>query len=185
MALKATVFKLNLEVADMRRHLYQSYPLTIAQHPSETSRRTMLRLLAFAVNASDSLQFTRGLCVDDEPELWQKSLAGDIELWIELGLPDEKRLKKASRRANRVVLYAYGSAFSVWWPENRAKLALLNNLDVFYLQETASQSLADLLERNMQLHCSIDDEQIWLSSQSRNIMIELEHHQVNTKISRY
>lgn len=177
MALKATIYKANLEVADMRRHHYQSYPLTIAQHPSETARRTMMRLLAFALNASEDLQFTRGLCVDDEPELWQKSLSDEIELWIELGLPDEKRLKKACRRAQRVILYAYGSAFSVWWPENKNKLGMLKNLEVYYLPEQASQALGELLQRSMQLQCSIDDGQVWLSTNEKSVVLEPEQHQ--------
>ncbi|GAA5213251.1 YaeQ family protein [Corallincola platygyrae] len=177
MALKATINKANLEVSDLRRHHYHSYPLTVAQHPSENARRTMLRLLAFALHADEQLQFTRGLCVDEEPELWLKTLSDEITLWIELGLPDFKRLKKACRKAEQVVLYAYGSAFSVWWPENQSQLASLNNLEVIYIPEQASEELAALLDKNMQLQCTIDEEQVWFSTPEQSLSITPETYQ--------
>src|SRR6056297_2009370 len=108
MALKATIFKAALNIADMDRHYYGDHQLTLAQHPSETAERLMVRLLAFALNASETLTFTKGISTDDEPDLWQKSLSDDIELWIELGLPNESRLRKACGRAQRVIVYAYG-----------------------------------------------------------------------------
>ncbi|WP_230369927.1 YaeQ family protein [Paludibacterium denitrificans] len=116
MALSATIYKVNLTLSDMDRSYYASHNLTLAQHPSETIERLMLRLTAFALHASDTLSFTRGLCADDEPELWQKNYSDEIELWIDLGEPDEKRLKKACSRAEQVVLYSYGGrASEVWW----------------------------------------------------------------------
>src|SRR5680860_958910 len=109
MALKATIFKATLNIADMDRHYYADHQLTLAQHPSENDERMMIRLLAFALNAREGLEFTKGLSTDDEPELWQKSLSDEIELWIELGLPDESRLRKACNRSKQVILYTpYG-----------------------------------------------------------------------------
>lgn len=108
MAPKATVYKAQLQIADMDRGYYHDHNLTLAQHPSETDARMMLRLLAFALNASDSLQFSKGLCVDDEPELWQKSLSDEIELWVEFGQSDEKWVRKACGRSKQVQLFAYG-----------------------------------------------------------------------------
>ena len=99
MALSATICKADLNIVDMDRHYYQQHSLTVAQHPSENDERLMIRLLAFALHADEFLSFTKGLSTDDEPDLWQKSLSGEIELWIELGLPSEKRLKKACGRA--------------------------------------------------------------------------------------
>ena len=129
MALKATIFKATLSIADMDRHYYADHHLTLARHPSETDERMMIRLLAFALNASDRLEFTRGLSTDDEPELWQKSLSDEIELWIELGLPEESRLRKACNRAREVVLYTYGGrAVPLWWNKHQSKLARFDNL---------------------------------------------------------
>src|SRR5690242_18259904 len=105
MALKATIFKADLNIADMDRDYYGDHALTIARHPSETDERMMVRVFAFARHAHERLQFTKGLSADDEPDLWQKSLSDEIELWIDVGQPDEKRVRKACNRSQRVALY--------------------------------------------------------------------------------
>ena len=87
MAINATINKISLNIADMDRHYYQTHELTIAQHPSETDFRFMIRVIAFAANASAELCFSKGLASDEEPELWQKTLTGDIELWIDFFIP--------------------------------------------------------------------------------------------------
>ena len=116
MALKATIFKAQLQIADMDRHYYAEHALTLARHPSETDERMMVRLLAFALNADESLEFGKGLSNEDEPALWRKDLTGVIEHWIEVGLPDEKSLRKACGRATQVRLYTYGRGAAKWWP---------------------------------------------------------------------
>lgn len=121
MALKATVFKAELQVADMDRHHYGTYNLTLARHPSETDERMMVRVLAFALFADPALGFGKGLCVDDEPDLWQKDLTGVIERWIDVGQPDEKWIRKACGRAREVVVLAYGRALEVWWNGTRPR----------------------------------------------------------------
>src|SRR5258708_39391271 len=107
MALKATIFKAELHIADMERGYYQDHSLTVARHPSETDERMMVRLLAFALNADATLAFGAGLSTDDEPDLWRKDLTGSIETWIDVGLPDEKRIRKACGRAAEVLVYSY------------------------------------------------------------------------------
>lgn len=101
MALKSTILKAQVSLSDMDRHYYQELSLTIAQHPSENAQRLMVRLLAYLLNADSNLEFTKGLCADDEPEIWRKSLSGEVLLWVELGLPDEKRLKKPQTRHSK------------------------------------------------------------------------------------
>ena len=108
MALKATIYKAAVQVADIDRGYYADHELTLARHPSETEPRLMLRLLAFALNAAEGLEFGRGISTDDEPDLWQRDATGRILHWIDLGLPDERRLRRAAGRADRVTLYAYG-----------------------------------------------------------------------------
>ncbi len=108
MALKATICKAELHIADMERGYYKDHALTIARHPSETEERMMVRILAFALNADDALGFGAGLSTDDEPDLWRKDLTGNIETWIDVGLPGEKRMRKACGRAEAVVVYSYG-----------------------------------------------------------------------------
>ncbi len=174
MALKATVFKVQLQIADMERHYYQSHSLTLAQHPSENNERMMVRLLAFALNASESLSFTKGLSAeDDEPELWDKSLSGDINLWVEFGQSDEKWLRKAAGRAKQVQLFCYGGrSVPVWWKQNEQALQRYQNLSVLEISEASVAEMAKLVNRTMQLQCNISDGQVWLSDAEHSVLIE-------------
>ncbi|HLT13750.1 MAG TPA: YaeQ family protein [Marinobacter sp.] len=166
MALKATIFKATLHIADMDRHYYADHHLTIARHPSETDERMMIRLLAFALNASDNLEFTKGLSSDDEPELWQKSLTDEIELWIDLGLPDEDRIRKACNRSRRVILYAYGGrAVPVWLEKHHNKLTRFGNLTIVELPADPITELAALAERSMTLQVSVQDGEVTFSNE--------------------
>ena len=162
MALKSTIYKADCQISDMDRGYYQTHQLTIALHPSETEERMMVRLLAFVLNAHEHLQFTKGLSTDDEPELWQKSLTDDIELWIDVGRPDEKRIRKACSRADKVIIYTYGGRNTVWWSQLQPKLTRFDNLTVINLPRQASDQLTALVKRTMQLQISIQDGQIWL-----------------------
>lgn len=158
MAPKSTVYKAELQVSDMDRHHYASHALTLAQHPSETEERLMLRLLAFALHADERLEFGRGLSTDDEPDLWRKDLTGLIELWIELGQPDESRLRKACGRAGQVVLITYGGrGADLWWEKNEAALARCRNLTVLDIAPDSSKALAERLQRGMNLQVLIQD----------------------------
>jgi len=166
MALKATIFKATLNIADMDRHYYADHQLTIAQHPSENDERMMIRMLAFALNACEELEFTKGLSTDDEPELWKKSLSDEIEQWIELGLPDESRLRKACNRARQVILYAYGSrAVPVWMDKHQNKLSRFNNLTIIELPTESTEALAGLVERNMNFQITIQDGEVSFSNE--------------------
>ena len=164
MALTATIFKINLQVSDTDRNYYAEHLLTMARHPSETDERMMVRLLAFALHANEHLNFTKGLCVDDEPDLWQKSLSNEIELWIDVGLPDERRVRKACNRAAQVFLYLYGGrGADIWWQRNADKLQRFDNLCVIEFPEITSKILTNFVQRNMQLQCTVQDGEIWLS----------------------
>ncbi|HYD81807.1 MAG TPA: YaeQ family protein [Paucimonas sp.] len=173
MALKAVIYKADLQIADMDRHYYGKHALTIARHPSETDERMMVRLLAFALNAHDALAFGKGLSTDDEPDLWQKDLTGAIDLWIEVGQPDDKRLMKACGRAERVVVFSYSAASGVWWNQISGKLDRARNLAVFNIPSASSQALAALARRTMQLQCTVQDGHIWFASGEGDVQLEL------------
>ncbi len=143
MALKATIFKAELQIADMDRNYYHDHALTIARHPSETDERMMVRLLAYALNADDALVFGKGLSTDDEPDLWRKDLTGAIELWVDVGQPDERRIRRACGRARQVIVYSYGGyAAGIWWNQVGGELARTKNLTVISVPAAASQALA-------------------------------------------
>ena len=173
MAIKATIYKAELSIADMDRGYYADHSLTLARHPSETDERLMVRLLAFALHAHERLVSGKGLCVDDEPDLWRKSLGGVIELWIDVGLPDPKWIRKACNRSEQVLVVNYGSrAADIWWAQNREFLSRLGNLSVIALSAEDSKGLADMASRNMRLQCNIQDGQAWLDDGQRSAHIE-------------
>lgn len=157
----------------MDRNYFGHHALTVARHPSETDERMMMRLLAFACHAGEMLEFGRGLSADDEPDIWQKDLTGAIQLWIDVGLPDEKLLRKACGRSDQVILYAYGGkSADIWYAENRAQLARLSNLHIFSIPVAATQELARLAQRSMELQCTIQEGQIWFSGGEETVHIE-------------
>lgn len=174
MALPSTVFKAQLQVADMDRHYYADHTLTIARHPSETDERMMVRVLAFALHASDALAFGRGLSAEDEPDLVEADLTGAIHSWIDVGLPDEKAVRKASGRAQKVFVYAYGRAADVWWDQNRKGFLRLDALTVVRLAPDSTQALAGMAQRTMQLQCNIQDGDVWFGDGRENIDIARE-----------
>jgi len=181
MALKATIFKAELQVSDMDRNYFQSHSLTVARHPSETDERMMVRLLAFALNAhvslktNESLQFTKGLSSDDEPDLWLKNLHGDIEQWVEVGLPDERRIRKSCNRANQVTIYAYGErSATVWWKKIENNLARFDNLSIYYLSAEDTAAITGMAGRNMSLQATVQDGDVWFGNESNTLMISPE-----------
>ena len=158
MALKSTVVKAELQISDMDRHYYATHNLTVAQHPSETDARLMVRLLAFAMYADERLEFGRGLSQDDEPDLWRKELTGEILLWIDLGQPDEARTRKACGRSRQVVLFTYGGRSSdIWWEKNAASLARSRNLTVIDIPIEVVEQLTVMMVRGMRLNVMIQD----------------------------
>lgn len=180
MALSATIFKVNLQISDMDRHYYAEHLLTLARHPSETDERMMVRLLAFALHADERLHFTKGLCLDEEPDLWQMSLTNEIEVWIDVGLPDERRIRKACNRADKVFLYSYGGrGANLWWQRNAEKLQRFSNLNVLEIPETNCKELTKLVQRNMQLQCTIQDGEIWVNNGEQTCSISPQARQLS------
>lgn len=171
MALNATIFKIDLTITDMDRSHYATHALVLARHPSETDERMMVRLLAFALNASEALAFGKGLSSEDEPDIWEKDLTGAIQLWIGVGLPDEKAVRKACGRATQVRIYAYGRGSERWWQDVQSGLSRPNNLTVIELPQAATQAMAALAQRTMQLQCTVQDGTVWLTDGENTIEI--------------
>ncbi|MDO6519940.1 YaeQ family protein [Shimia thalassica] len=164
MALKATIYKVELSVSDMDRHYYETHKLTVAKHPSETDERLMVRILAFALNAHDQLEMTRGISTDDEPDIWQKSLSGELELWVALGLPGEKVIRQSCGKANDVIIYSYGGRTSeMWWEKIKNSTTRFDNLQVTNLSETDTKELEKLASRSMKIQVNIQDSEVMVS----------------------
>ncbi len=173
MAIKATIYKASLNIADMDRNYYAEHNFTLAKHPSENDLRLMVRMIAFVLNADESLQFTKGISQDDEPDLWQKALNGEIKLWIDLGQPDEKRIRKACGRSERVIIYTYqkGSALA-WWRQMENTLKRFKNLSVIFLD--IDGNVEEMAERTVSLQCNISDKELTLINNEHAVLIREE-----------
>lgn len=172
MAQRATVYRADLTVSDLDRGVYSQHALTLARHPSETEERLMVRLLAFALHADEALEFGRGLSTEDEADLWQRDATGAIELWIDVGLPAEKDLRKACGRARQVVVLAYGARrVEQWWSDNAPGLSRLANLKVFTLAAAETEALQALAARSMSLTCTVQDGHVWLAAERTTVEV--------------
>ncbi|WP_198119188.1 YaeQ family protein [Massilia rhizosphaerae] len=174
MALKATIYKADLSIADMDRNYYQEHALTIARHPSETDERVMIRLLAFALHADPQLTYGKDLFDVEEPALWLKDLTGAIDLWIEVGQPDERRLMKAAGRAEHVVVYSYSATSNIWFKGLASKLERTKKISIINIPAETSAQLEQMVQRSMQLQCTIQDGQVWLTDGQQTVQVERE-----------
>ena len=164
MAQNATIYKVELSVSDMDRHYYETHKLTIAKHPSETDERLMLRIVAFALNAHEHLEMTKGLSSDDEPDIWQKSLSGELDVWVALGLPSEKVLRQSCGKAGKVIVYPYGGRTAdIWWDKVKNSTTRFDNLQVVNFSERDSRALTQLASRAMKLQVNIQDGDVMVS----------------------
>ena len=176
MAIKATIYKAQLQLADMDRSIYGDHSVTIARHPSETDERMMIRLLAFALNApaddhNGALEFAKDLWDADEPSLWQKDLTGQIMQWIEIGQPDDKRLMKASPRTEALHVYSFSHSTPIWWAGIATKITRARNIAVWQVPADQSQALAALAQRTMQLQVTVQDGAVWVGDGARSVEI--------------
>ncbi len=181
MALKSTIFKANLAVADIDHGYYADHALTLARHPSETDERMMIRLAALALQAHQlqvmcggdgQLAFGAGLSDPDEPDVWLRDFTGRARLWIEVGQPEDKPVIKACGKADQVVVYAFASSAEVWWRGIETKLSRPQNLQVWRIPAAASQQLASLAQRSMQLQATIQEGVLMLGDGERSVDIE-------------
>jgi len=160
MAIKPTIYKASLEISDIDRNYYGTHQLTVACHPSETIERMMLRILAFAINAGDRLEFGADIGDTDEPALWEKDLTGAIKLWIEIGNPDERTILRACGRSGKVIVYSCGRATAPWWNAAKPNLERARNLSVYEISRETADEITRFAERTMKLHCVIQDNEI-------------------------
>lgn len=172
MAAGSTIYKVQLSIADMDRNYYETHEITLAQHPSETDKRLMIRLAAFALNASDRMVITKGIGGDDEPELWEKNYADEVVVWIDLGQMDEKRLRKACGRSEQVIIYTYNTKAAIaWWKQYGTTFERFKNLRIIHLH---SEGIESLCERSMRLQCNITDRELSFHSERGDVTITQE-----------
>ena len=183
MALKSTIFKAQLAVADIDHSYYADHQLTLARHPSENDERMMVRLAALALSAHElqntlggdgTLSFGAGLSNPDEPDVWLRDYTNRTRLWIEVGQPEEKPLMRACSKADAVQLFCFAHSADIWWKSMENKVARLEKLQVFRIPSAASQELATLAERSMQIQATIQEGSLMLSNDKGSVEIACE-----------
>ena len=172
MALKPTIYKAQIELADSDRNCFESLSLTLAKHPSETLERMVVRLLAYCLNCTRGLEFTKGISTADEPDLWVHSDSGEIQNWIEVGHPESPRLRKACGRARQVTVYAFAKSTPTWWRLNSELISALPHLQVWQLNSDEVQAAANLIDRTVQLTASIVGGIVYLDNGSASTSVE-------------
>ena len=181
MATKSTIFKANVQIADIDHSYYADHALTLARHPSETDERMMVRLVALALNAyqlqsvlggDGTLACGAGLSNPDDPDVYLRDFTGRTRLWIEVGQPEEKPITKACGKADEVHVYAYGHAADIWWRGMESKLTRPQNLRVFRIPTESAQALSTLAERSMQLQATVQEGVHTLGNSSHSVDIE-------------
>ena len=181
MALKSTIFKVNLQIADIDNSYYADHALTLARHPSETDERMMLRLVALAFQAHQlnsvcggdgTLAFGAGLSDPDEPDVSLVDFTGRMRLWLEVGQPEDKPLLKACGKADEVMLYCFSSSADIWWKGMENKLSRPKNLHIFRIPAASSQALIPLAQRSMQLQATIQEGVLMLGDNARTVDVE-------------
>lgn len=174
MAPKSTIFKVILSVSDINRSYYEDHVLTVARHPSETDTRMIVRILAFALNAHERLEFGKGLSTAEEPDLWQTGLTGDIEHWIDLGQPAEKRIRQACSKAHKVSLYSFQKgAAGPWFDGIKDDIERFKHLRVTLLTFEDESLVTAMVGRSMRLSCTIQDEEATLSDDAQSLVVSL------------
>jgi uncharacterized protein YaeQ len=174
MAKNSTIYKADLSISDIDRDYYADHQLTLACHPSETTERMMIRILAFALNAHERLLPAAGMSNADEPDLWLKDLTGAIDLWIEAGQPDERRILKACGRSAMVKIYTYGTKPKLWLDSIESKISKAKNLSIYSISAESAKSLAALAERNMELQVTKDHDELWVRSETGAVSVDLD-----------
>ncbi len=173
MALGATIYKIELEINDLDRSHFDRQSLSLARHPSETEERLMVRLLAYALHAGEGLTFGRGISNDEDATLWQHDLTGVMRLWVEVGLPDERLLRRASGRASQVILYTYGGRSAAqWWTRHGTELARLSNLRVVSLPAEFTQAVGTLASRNLKVQVMVQDSLVWMTLDDQTLTVQ-------------
>ncbi|NRA19950.1 MAG: YaeQ family protein [Oceanospirillaceae bacterium] len=173
MALKPTLYKIDLQLVDTNRDVYDNCKFTLTQHPSETQARMMVRLIVFALNYHRDLQFTKGLSSQDEPDMWQISPSLQIESWIEVGQASPERMRKGISRAPKVLLYAYGSETDVWWQKAAAAYKALPHIEVYRFEHKQINELVAIVTKKIQLTVSISETEIYINSGDKEVSLNL------------
>jgi uncharacterized protein YaeQ len=172
MALKPTIFKMNINVSNLDHDVYETIPLTIAQHPSETTERMMTRVLAFVLNNQEFLTFTKGLSEVDDPDIWAKNYSDEFLIWVDVGEPAFERIKKACHQAQSVKVYTFNTKSNVWWKQSEKQFNTIN-AEVYQFDFEQIQALAALVERTMDFSLTVTEDVFYIAANKGSCEVNL------------
>ena len=169
MALTATIYNFDIELADIDRHVYESLALRVARHPSESEEYLMARLLAYLLEFAEGIEFSRGVSDPDEPTIAVRDLTGAITAWIEVGTPDAARLHKASKAAGRVAVYTHKDPAQFLRQLAGEKIHHGEALELYAIDRALVSALVSRLERRVAFSLSVADHELYLSIGADNL----------------
>ena len=178
MALTATIYNFEVELADNDRNVYESLALRVAQHPSESDEYLIARVLAYLLEYREGIEFSRGVSDPDEPTISVRDLTGRITTWIDIGTPDAARLHKASKAAERVVVYCHKEGMQ--WLKGLAAAGIhrADDLELYTIDRGLIAEMVARLERRIAFSMSVTDREIYLSIGSDNLTGNVERLQL-------
>jgi len=169
MALGAIVYNFDIELADTDRHVYETLALRVARHPSESEEYLVARLLAYLLEFAEGIEFSRGVSDPDEPTIAVRDLTGAIKVWIDIGTPDATRLHKASKTADRVVVYTHKDPTQFLKQLVGERIHRADELELYALDRALVGALVERLERRVAFSLSVTDHELYLSIDADNL----------------
>jgi uncharacterized protein YaeQ len=175
MAQKATIHRINIDLSDTDRHVYEKIAMSVARADSETPHRLLARLLGYCLCYEEHITFTQGVCAGDEPDAWVVESGGRVKLWLEVGLPEVKRLVKASRHCRRVVLLAYGKKLMEWQRDELGELEGAENVTIAAFDLAFLEKLVAKLDRTINWSLTISGGTLYLTWDKDHFETTLTH----------
>ncbi len=169
MALSATVYNFDIELADSDRRVYESVALRVARHPSESEEYLVARLLAYLLEFADGIEFSRGVSDPDEPAIAVRDLTGAMKTWIDIGTPDAARLHKASKAAGRVAVYTHKDPTQFLKQLAGEKIHRADALELYAIDRALIAAIVTHLERRVAFSVSITDHELYVSISADNL----------------
>ena len=169
MALSSTVFSFEIDLSHADRHVYEPLSLRVAQHPSESSEFLIARVLAYCLEYTDGIEFSRGMCDADDPPIAVRDLTGTMRTWIDVGTPAAERLHRAAKSASRVVVYVHKD-FRQWLPDlAAAQIHRRDALELYALDRPFVSEMVSRLERRMSFALTVSDGEIFVAFSDANV----------------
>jgi len=169
MALTATIYNFDVDLADNDRGVYETLAVRVAQHPSESDEYLIARLLAYLLEYAEGIAFSRGVSEPDEPTISVRDLTGAVKAWIEIGTPDAPRLHKASKAAARVAVYCHKDTAQWLRQLDRTAIHRADALELYAIDRDLINALVSRLDRRMALSVSITDRELFVSIGDDNL----------------